>query len=107
MTAFNFNVNSRITSNAVNPIAVVVGGLPFDSSGNLCVTDGTLAPSSVQNGWPLESTGKVAIHYAGTTTQTQNGLPLTANGRLCADNTNTVTLIQNGLPLTSSRISIA
>jgi len=107
MKALTFNASQRITS-STGAIANVVGGLPFASGGELVVTDGTLAPSGESvNGWPMESTGKVAIHLAGTTTQWQNGLPLTANGRLCSDNTNAVVQFQNGLPLTASRISIA
>lgn len=107
MTAFNFNVNSRITSNAVNPIAVVVDGLPFDSSGNLCVTDSNTAPAFYANGWPFEATGRLAIHHGGLTAVTQNGKPFTGSGRVSSDNANLVTGYQNGLPLTSSRISIA
>jgi hypothetical protein len=106
MSAFTFDVNQRITS-TTGAITHVVDGLPFGAAGALVVTNGTLAPAQVQNGWPLESDGKVAIHVGGTTTQWQNGLPLTAVGRLCSDNTTAVSLFQNGLPLTASRISIA
>jgi len=107
MKALTFNASQRITS-STGAISTVVGGLPFSASGELIVTDGTLAPSGESvNGWPMESTGKVAIHVGGTKTQTQNGLPLTATGRLATDNTNAVAGFSNGLPYTADGLSIA
>lgn len=104
---FTFNASQRITS-STGAIANTAGGLPFASGGELVVTDGTLAPSGTSvNGWPLESTGKVAIHVGGTKTQTQNGLPLTAVGRLATDNINAVVGFSNGLPYTADGLSIA
>lgn len=103
---FTFNASQRITS-TTGAITHTAGGLPFGAGGELVVTDGTLAPASFLNGWPLESTGKVAIHVGGTKTQTQNGLPLTATGRLATDNTNAVVAHSNGLPYTANGISIA
>lgn len=107
MSAFTFDVNNRIASTAANPIATVIGGLPFDLSGNLCITDTNTAPASMVNGWPLEADGRVAIHHAGLTAVTQNGIPLTASGRVATDNTNPVTAFSNGIPYVNSRISIA
>ena len=107
MTAFNFDANNRIMSNAVNPIAVVVDGLPFDASGNLCVTDSNTAPVIYVNGWPFEATGRLAIHHGGLTAVKQNGRPFTGSGRVSSDNANAVTGYQNGLPLTISRLSVA
>lgn len=106
MSAFTFNASSRITS-STGAIANVVGGLPFASGGELVVTDGTLAPNSFQNGWPLESTGKVAIHVGGTVSIVQNGLPLTSTGRLATDSSTAVDGFSNGLPFAGSRLSVA
>ena len=103
---FTFNASNRITS-STGVIANVAGGLPFDSAGALVVADANTAPARFLNGWPLESSGAVAIDYGGTTVRHQNGLPLTAAGRLSTDNTNAVAGFSNGLPYTANGISIA
>lgn len=106
MSAFTFDSNQRITS-STGAIANVVAGLPFAAGGELVVTNGTLSPNGFQNGWPLESTGKIAIHVGGTVSVVQNGLPLTSAGRIATDSSTAVDGFSNGLPFAGGKLSVA
>jgi hypothetical protein len=106
MTFFTFDASNRIVTSS-GAISAYTNGLPFDSSGGLVVTDGTLAPSVTRNGIPFEASGAVAVHIGGTVASYVNGLPVTSNGRIVADSSIAVTAYSNGFPFSTAGLSLA
>lgn len=95
-----YGTNGRITTTAGAP-AIFRNGVPFDSSGSLCIVASAAGGLMTNSGVMLDSTGGLMASLVSAVAIFSDGVPLDVNGALCTEAAVPATFIQ-GVGITAA-----